>query len=60
MAFIACKAVALFIMDKDVYIEKFIALLNDEEVHKECRDQMKTIHSKAVKQHLDLNNSTGY
>ena len=44
------KGVALVIIDKNMYIEKCMALLNDEEVYCECRDQTKSIHSKVLKQ----------
>ena len=37
-----------------MYIEKCVALLNDEEVYRECRDQAMSIHSKVVRQLLDL------
>ena len=50
----AGKGVTLVIIDKDTYIEKCMALLNDEEVYHECRDQTKSIHFKVVKQLLDL------
>ena len=41
-----------------MYTEKCMALLN-EEVHHECRDQTKSIHSKEFKQLLDLEISIG-
>ena len=50
----ADTGVAIVIMDKDMYIEKCTALLNDEEVQKEYRDHTKSIHSKVVKHLLDL------
>ena len=40
-------------------IEKYMALRNDENVYHECREQTKFIHSKAVKQLLDLEISIG-
>ena len=40
------------IMDKDMYIEKYMALLNNEKVYRECRHQTKSIHSKVAKQLL--------
>ena len=45
MVLAADKGNALVIMDKDMFIEKYMTLLNDEEVYKECRDQTKPIHS---------------
>ena len=45
MIITADKAVTLVIMDKDMYIEKYMASYNDEEVYHECRDQTKSIHS---------------
>ena len=54
------KGVALVVTDKDTYVDKCMALLNSEEVYKECRAQIESIHSKIVKQLLDLNNSIGY
>ena len=50
----AHKGVTLVVMDKAMYIEKCLALLKDKEVYKECRDQTRAIHSKVVKQLLDL------
>ena len=50
----ANKGVALVIIDKVMHIEKCMALLNGEEVYCECRDHTKSIHSKVVKQLLDL------
>ena len=52
MVLIADKGVALVIMNKDMFIKKFMPLLNDEKVSKEHRDQTKSIHSKVVKQLL--------
>ena len=57
MVLAADKGVALVIMDKDMYIEKFMALLNDVEGYKKCTDHINSIHSKVVKQLLDLKNS---
>ena len=48
------KGVALVIIHKDMFIEKCIALLNDEEVYCKCKDQTKFIHCKVLKQLLDL------
>ena len=47
------KATPLYIY-KDMYIEKCMALLYDEEVYCECRNQTKSIHLKVLKQLLDL------
>ena len=46
------KGVALVIKDKDMCIEKYMALLNDEKEYHECRDKIKSIHSKGVEQLL--------
>ena len=40
------KEVTLVVVDKDMPIEKCMALLNDQEVHQECKDQTKSIHVK--------------
>ena len=45
MVLTADKGFALVIIDKDIYIGKCMALLNDELVH--C-DQTKSIHSKVL------------
>ena len=37
MVLTADKGVALVIIDKDMYSEKCMALLNDEKVYHECR-----------------------
>ena len=50
----ADKGVTLVIMDKDMYIKKCMALLNDEEVYKECREQTISMHSKVVKHCFSL------
>ena len=44
---------------KDIYLEKCMTLLNDEKVYQKCRDKPKSIHSKEVKQLLDLKISIG-
>ena len=54
------KAGDLVTMDKGMYIEKWKALLNDKETYKGCRDQIKSIHSKVVKQLLNVTISTGH
>ena len=59
MVLTANKGVALVAMDKDMYIEKCIALINDQEVYQECKDQTKSIHAKLLKQLLDLKKSKG-
>ena len=48
---------ALVIIDQDKYVEKCMALLTDEELFSECRYQTKSIHSKVLKQPLDLKHS---
>ena len=50
------KGVALVITNKDMYMEKCMALLNDMEIEKECRDQTKCFLSKVLKQLLDPKN----
>ena len=47
------KEVALVIIDKNMYIQKCMTLLNDEEVYCECRNQAKSIYFKVFKQLLD-------
>ena len=53
------KGVTLVITDKTMYIEKYIALLNDEELYCKYRDQIMSIYYEVVKQLLDLKNSIG-
>ena len=43
-----------------MYIKNYIALLNDEEVYKECRYQTKSINYKVVNQLLDVKKSVGH
>ena len=43
------KEVALIIIDKDIYIEKYMALLSDEAVHCGGRDWTKSINFKIFK-----------
>ena len=45
MVHTAHKGDAVVIMHKDMYIEKCMALLNDEDVYKVCRDLTKSIYS---------------
>ena len=47
-SFIKVKRVkrALVMIDKDLYIEKCMALLSDQEVYHECKDQTNSIHFK--------------
>ena len=53
------KGVALVIIDKDMYIDKLMALLNDEDTYCECTIQTKYIQSKVMKLHLDPKTSIG-
>ena len=53
------KGVALEVMVKDMYIEKCLALLSDQEVYQEYKDQTKSTHAKVLKQSLDLKHSIG-
>ena len=55
IALTADKLVALVIIDKDMFMEKCMALLHDEVYHG-YRDQTKSTHSKVLKQLLDLSN----
>ena len=48
------KGVALIVIDKDMYIEKCMALLSAQEVYQDCKDQTKSIHAKVLKQPLEL------
>ena len=54
MILTADKEVVLVVMDKDMYIEKFMSLLSDQSVYKECRDFIKSINTKVVRQVSDL------
>ena len=54
MVLTADKGVALVVMDKDTYIEKYMTLLSDHRVYQECRELIKTIHNKVIKQLTDL------
>ena len=51
------KGVAPVVIDKDIYINEYIILLNKQEVYCECQDQAKSIHAKVPKQLLELINS---
>ena len=46
----------MVIIDKDIYIEKFMTLLNDEEVYHECRGKTSFMDSKLVKHLIDNKN----
>ena len=46
MVLTATKGVTLLVIDKDMYIEKCMALLIDQVVYQECKDQTKSIHAK--------------
>ena len=59
MVLIAEKGVPLVIINKDMYIEKYMAIFNDKEVYSECRDHTKSFHSKVLKWLLDLKISIG-
>ena len=59
MVHTAEKGVALVIIDKYMYIEKFNALLNDKEVYHGCKDQTKSTHTKVLKHLLELKESIG-
>ena len=39
MVLTANKGVILVVIDKGMYIEKCVALLSDQEVYQECKDQ---------------------
>ena len=56
MVFTEYKGVVLVIIDKNMYIDKCVALHNDEKVYHECRQQITSIHSNMLKQCLDLKN----
>ena len=58
MVLIADIGVALVIIDKDMYIKTCMALFHDQELYHECRDKTKSIHSKLLKQLLDLKESS--
>ena len=47
----------MVVIDKDTYIE--MALINDAEAYCECREQTLSIHSRVLKQHLELKTSIG-
>ena len=57
MVLTANKGVALVVMDNDMYIEKIMSLLKDQEVYQECKHQTKSIHAKVFKQLHDLKKS---
>ena len=59
MVLTAYKGVALVVIDKDIYIEKCMVSLNDQEVYQECKDQTTSVHAKVLKQLLDLKISIG-
>ena len=51
------KGVILVIMDKDMYSDKCMALLDDENVRKECRDQVnpfQSSHTTAIPEERNL------
>ena len=48
------KRVPLAVMDKDTYIEKWMTLLSNHRVYQGYRDLTKTIHTKVIKQLIDL------
>ena len=39
MVLTAVKGVALIVIDREMFIEKCMTLLNDEEVYHECRNE---------------------
>ena len=53
------KRVAVVIIDKDMYVEKCMTLLNDEEVYCECRDQTKSLIPKWLNNFSIYKNSIG-
>ena len=58
MVLTANRGVALVDIDKDIYIEKCMALLIDQEVYQECKYQTKSIHAEVLKELLDLKKIT--
>ena len=38
------KGVAMVVMDKNQYVDKCMALLNDTKVYKPCKDTTKKLH----------------
>ena len=54
MVLTADKGIALVVMVKDTYIEKYTTLLSDHRVYQECRDLTKTINNKVIIQLTDL------
>ena len=50
---------ALVSVDKVLYIEKYMALLDNEDVYKECRDNTKSMHYNVLKKLIDLKTSIG-
>ena len=54
------KSVALVVMDRDIYIEKCVTLLSDQNLYQECkdfqsvRDFPKSVHNKVIRQLSDL------
>ena len=48
------KWVAIVILDKDMCIERCMALLNDHKVYQKYKDQTKSIHAKLLRQLHEL------
>ena len=55
----ADKGVALVVMDKDQYIEKCMALLNDTKTYKPCKDTTKKLHREVQESLRKLNREHG-
>ena len=54
MILTAGKGVVLVVVDKDMYIEKCMTLLRDQNVYQECKELTKSFHNKVIRQHCDL------
>ena len=55
----ADKGVALVVMDKSQYIDKYMALLNDTKVYKPCKDTTKKLHRDVQESLQRLNREHG-
>ena len=59
MVLTADKSVALVVMDKSQYVDKYMALLDDTKVYKPCRDTTKKLHIDVQETLWQLNRDYG-
>ena len=50
----ADKGVPLVVMDKDMYTEKYMTLLSEQNVYQVCKDLTKSISNKVIRKLSDL------